>query len=292
VTSSEPDGHFGIPAIGTPGRAAAEVPAGPPPEPEGGADHEISTSSFPGIEVRAASIRGLMHRYRQEPRQDRYSLLHDAASERLLISVCDGVGEMALSHDAAALVARWMPREYLAHGEWTKAIAAVNERLAGHAEQTAAAAPAGSEPHTYGMATTFVGVALSVSASPRIASLAWTDDSTVWRLDGEGWTKLTPDPTSSDSSVHRTSVRALPHRQPRFHTVDVAADHGALFVMSDGVGVPLESAAQVRDTLARWWTTPPDPFTFARQVGFARKGHMDDRTVVGIWFAPGNEPQE
>ena len=32
---------------------------------------------------------------------------------------------------------------------------------------------------------------------------------------------------------------------------------------------------------------PPDPFTFAAQVGFARKSHMDDRTVVGIWPSPG-----
>jgi len=54
--------------------------------------------------------------------------------------------------------------------------------------------------------------------------------------------------------------------------------------MTDGVGVPLELAAEVRDTLAQWWASPPDVFTFARQVGFARKTHMDDRTVVGIWF--------
>jgi hypothetical protein len=35
---------------------------------------------------------------------------------------------------------------------------------------------------------------------------------------------------------------------------------------------------------------PPDPYTFAAQVGFARKSHIDDRTVVGIWSAePGRE---
>ena len=36
-------------------------------------------------------------------------------------------------------------------------------------------------------------------------------------------------------------------------------------------------------TLAAWWARPPDPLTFAAQVGFARKTHVDDRTVVGIW---------
>jgi hypothetical protein len=43
-------------------------------------------------------------------------------------------------------------------------------------------------------------------------------------------------------------------------------------------------SAEVRDTLASWWRSPPDVLTFAAQVGFARKSHIDDRTVVGIWL--------
>jgi hypothetical protein len=35
--------------------------------------------------------------------------------------------------------------------------------------------------------------------------------------------------------------------------------------------------------LAAWWRRPPDPFTFGAQVGFARKTHLDDRTVIGLW---------
>ena len=58
---------------------------------------------------------------------------------------------------------------------------------------------------------------------------------------------------------------------------------GALFAMSDGVGNPLAWSTEVRATLAQWWSRPPDPLSFAAQVGFARKSHVDDRTVVGIW---------
>jgi hypothetical protein len=54
--------------------------------------------------------------------------------------------------------------------------------------------------------------------------------------------------------------------------------------MTDGVGKPLENAQQVRDTLAGWWAAPPEIYTFAGQVGFARRAHIDDRTVVGVWF--------
>jgi hypothetical protein len=49
------------------------------------------------------------------------------------------------------------------------------------------------------------------------------------------------------------------------------------------VSNPLKWSHDVQEVLAGWWMQPPDPFTFAAQVGFARKSHMDDRTVVGIW---------
>lgn len=287
------DAHSGIPSIGPPGRAAAELPAGPPPGSGDSADHELSSSSFPGVEIRAASIRGLMHRYRAEPRQDRFSLFHRDTSDTLVVSVCDGVGSLDLSHEAAAFVSHWMPHAYVLHDDWPKAIAEVNQWLGQYAADAASSARAGSEPHTYGMATTFVGIAVALSARPRTASIAWTDDSTVWRLDADGWTKLTPDPAPTGTgALHHTGVRALPHREPRYQTVEVPVDAGALFVMTDGVGVPLEGAADVRATLAQWWAAPPDPFTFGRQVGFARRSHMDDRTVVGIWFDEENSRRE
>src|SRR5262249_51223789 len=162
---------------------------------------------------------------------------------------------------------------------WPDSIAQVNADLTRYADR---AAGAGTDPTATGMATTFVGAAIPLGSKPRTASIAWTDDSTVWQLADKEWTKLTVVAAEAEGALHTAGVRALPHRQPRFHTVEVVADTGALFVMSDGVGVPLESSKEVRDTLARWWALPPDVFTFARQVGFARKSHMDDRTVVGV----------
>jgi hypothetical protein len=53
--------------------------------------------------------------------------------------------------------------------------------------------------------------------------------------------------------------------------------------MNDGVSNPLSWGSGVRGTLARWWARPRDLFTFAARVGFARKTHTDDRTVIGIW---------
>lgn len=278
---SEPYTRVGVPAIGESGRAASELPAGRPPLTDG-ADHELSAASFPerGVEVRAGSVRGLLHRYREQPRQDRFSLAYDERSETLLVTVCDGVGSLPRSHEAAAFVARHMPAAYLAHGEWPEAILDVNQRLSAYVRESTPDAA---------MATTFVGVAVDLGAAEPTASIAWTDDSTVWRLDGPEWTELTVADPSPDGKLHSTSVRALPHDRPRFHTARVPVHGGAIFVMTDGVGVPLAGASEVRDTLAGWWAAPPDEFTFGRQVGFARKSHLDDRTVVGIWF--GVEPR-
>jgi serine/threonine protein phosphatase PrpC len=279
----------GAPAIGAGGRAAAELPAGRPPGTPDSADHELSACAFPGVQVRAASVRGLLHRYRDQPRQDRFSLVHDEASGTLVITVCDGVGSRIRSQEAAAFVARQMPYEYLASGSWGTAIKDVNERLTGYATRVAERAAAdGENPDLHGMATTFVGVAVPLGGGGRAASIAWTDDSTVWSLDEGRWTNLTADADSraraADEETHRVSVRALPHREPRFRTLDVPAGRGALFVVTDGIGVPLEEAAEVRDTLAGWWESPPDVFTFGSQVAFARKTHLDDRTAVGVWF--------
>lgn len=286
--------YAGVPAIGLAGRAAVELPAGPPPDIDTSADHELSACSLPGLEVRAASVRGLLHRYREEPRQDRYSLVRDERTGGLVITVCDGVGSLKRSQEAAAFVASRVPPEFLATGDWTKAVVTVNEQLTQLAEETLAGAPADARRSDYAMSTTFVGVALAWAGGEAerpvlTASIAWTDDSTVWLLRDNTWTNLTPAPSAradDDPSLHSTRVRALPHHDPRVQVVEVTIDRGALFVMTDGVGVPLENASDVRAVLAGWWAGPPDVFTFGSQVGFARKGHQDDRTVVGVWLDP------
>jgi hypothetical protein len=278
LSTEQPRGWAGAPAIGEPGRAATELPAGPPPG-IAAADHELSACSLPGLEVRAASVRGLMHRYRGEPRQDRFSLVVSESGEHLVVTVCDGVGSLPLSHDAASFVAERTPYEYLDLGDWFKTVATVNQQLTRFAQD----APVGQ-----GMATTFVAVSLNGQSGA--ASIAWTDDSSVWLLRDGVWSNLTPAVTrDEDPSLHTGRVRALPHRDPTVRVVDVTLDRGALFVMTDGVGVPLQGAGEVRDTLSAWWAGPPDVFTFGRQVGFNRKGHQDDRTVVGIWLTGSDE---
>lgn len=279
--------------IGEPGRAAGELGAGLPTRFPDSADHELSECSVPGATVRAASVRGLLHRYRNQPRQDRFSVVYDEPTMTLVVTVCDGVGQFARSQEAAAFVALDAPRAYLAHRDWCVAVKEVNERLKDHVAASPSRSHLDEVPAGARMATTLAAAAIRLEPANRQVSVAWTDDSSGWVLVDGRWWNLTPNPDASDddSGIHSGRVKALPHASPRVWTAEYPVGEGPLFVMTDGVGVPMEASEQVRDTLADWWATPPDVFTFAQQVGFARRGHMDDRTVVGVWFDPARPPE-
>lgn len=275
-------------AIGAPGRAATELGPGVPTRFPDSADHELSECGLPGASVRAASVRGLLHRYRNQPRQDRFSVVFDAPTRTLIVTVCDGVGQFALSQEAAGFVAVDVPRAFLVHRDWHSTVAEVNQRLGDFVAAAAGRAHLDPVSGDVRMATTLAAAAICLDPDHRHASVAWTDDSSAWLLVGGSWQNLTPDPDASEdaSGLHSGRVRALPHASPRLATAEHPLGDGPLFLMTDGVGVPLQGSAQVRETLADWWATPPDLFAFAQQVGFARQGHLDDRTVVGVWFEP------
>ena len=268
-------------AIGDPGRAALETPDGPPPARVGPSDTELCTASLPGVLIRAASSRGLQHRARGTLRQDAFALGHRAVRgqpEQAVVAVCDGVGSLDRSDCAAALISRRLA-EYGADGmSWPDAFACANRELckvAAEADEAGAGA----------MATTAVAVSVSREGGVWAGEAAWVGDSTLWYLsDDLKWTLVTgwlgPD---GDQGYHSSSVRPMPTRDGSCTWCSFRISGGALFVMTDGVGNPLQWSSEVRTTLARWWTCPPDPFTFAAQVGFAKKTHVDDRTVVGVW---------
>ena len=271
-------------SIGPPGEAATGVGPGRPPSVFGTADHELNEASIDGLEIRAASSRGLWHRYFGTPRQDSCSIYYDRPTRTLLACVADGVGSMPMSQEAARLATSWAPFYYLRHRCWPQTIHDLNRHLSEYSQGRIAISVPRVDDDATAMATTFAGLALTCGDGPRTASVVWTDDSTVWSLEDGTWTELTRNSTADDQAVYTPGVRGLPHETPRFYEAVVPAERGALFVMSDGVGVPLAGSRQVREALASWWVHPPDVFTFAGQVGFARQAHMDDRTAVGIWL--------
>jgi Protein phosphatase 2C len=284
--------------IGDPGRAGTEPPAsvadgGAAPVP-GPADAELAAAAVPGALLLAASVRGLDHRALAGPRQDAFALA--AAGQTAIAVVCDGVGSLSRSHEAAALVSRHLA-EFAAdalRGQqpagsgpagapwpealWPEAFCAVNQSLREQA--------CGGD-----MATTAMALAIRRERGAWAGEAAWVGDSPLWHLDDEGQWRQLAGPAEEDAEVHSTQVNALPSPDGKCQVASFRVVGGAVFLMSDGVANPLRWSAQVKEALADWWggAMPPDLFAFAAEVAFARKTHTDDRTVVGIWLTAGED---
>lgn len=266
--------------IGDPGRAALETPDGLPPVNVGFADVELSTASPYGMAIRAASSRGLQHRARGTVRQDAYALGHyapDGEPEHAVVTVCDGVGSQVNSHYAAALVSQRLATHAAVGVDWWRAFTLANEELAKTVTEWEATGRGG-------MATTAVAVTVRWEGGVWTGEAAWVGDSTLWHLsDDLRWTLVSGSNLRDEGGYHSSGVRPMPAEDASWTWCSFRIPGGALFAMTDGVGNPLMWSPEVRATLASWWARPPDPFTFAAQIGFAKKTHMDDRTVVGIW---------
>lgn len=272
-------------AIGNPGRAGLELPAGAPPDRVGLSDVELSAATEPGMLVRAATVRGLLHRSNGEARQDAFALGRHAAEDgtaHAVAVVCDGVGSLGRSDEAAALVSRRLATLGAAAVPWPEAFTRVNEELQAFAKE-----PRNDDtgdPNRDGMATTAVALAVQREGDAWVGDVAWVGDSSLWHLDLDGrWTPLTGQTDEDVEGYHSTGVRPMPTPGGGCTTREVRVGAGALFLMSDGIANPLTWSGDVREALAEWWRRPPDPFTFAAQAAFARKSHVDDRTVVGLW---------
>ena len=276
-------------SIGDPGRAAAEVPESGLPSRVGSADVEFSAAALPGMRIRAASSRGVLHRATGTSRQDAFGLgqVVDAdGGSQLIAVVCDGVGQFGRSAEAAIATSCRLAELRIEGQPWPAAFAIANEELS---KMAAEARLEGPDDDTNGMATTAVAVAVRRDGDGWAGDVAWVGDSTLWHLSPESrWSLISDSPSDEgEADYHSSAVRPLPSPDGACTCREFRAGPGALFVMTDGVANPLLWSDDVQEALAQWWTRSPDPFTFAAQVGFARKGHMDDRTVIGIWPDPG-----
>jgi hypothetical protein len=311
--------------IGDPGQAALDVHAGPPDSCPGNADAELSAAALPGLEIRAATVRGVQRRASRKPRQAAFALgrqnehaqheheqhereqnererrkhgqhehgqhehgqhehgQHEHGQrERAIAVVCDGVGTYGSAEEVALLVSRHLVGLAAAGVPWPESFTDANKTIGAHVAATLLAGRNAADANA--MATTAAGLVVHRDCSDWVGDAAWVGDSSVWHLDSAGeWVLLAGRLAGPDDLA---PARSLPSAHGACTTRHFQVSGGAIFIMTDGVASALQQSAQVRDTLADWWARPPDPFTFAAQVAFARRSHTDDRTVVGIWPDP------
>lgn len=263
-------------AIGEPGRAALATPDGPPPAEMSTPDVAASSAALAGMRIRAASVRGIQHKAQHTARQDAFALAQ-AGGGGVIAVVCDGVGSLDRSAHAAALVSHRLAELAASGMPWLVAFETANAEL-GKIAAAWEAQPGG------GMATTAMALTVTWRDGWWLGEAAWVGDSPLWHLRPDAiWEPVSEAPAEDSQGFHSSAVQPMPNTDGACSWCSFRAYGGALFAMSDGVGNPLAWSAEVRDTLAAWWCNPPELLTFAAQVGFARKSHIDDRTVVGIW---------
>ena len=175
-------------AIGDPGRAALELPIGPPPTRVGRPDVEHSAASLPGMLTLGGTFRGLQHRARGTPCQDAFAIarrIEPGNEQQLIAVVCDGVGSLSRSDEAAVLVSRQLAVLCADGLPWPDAFTRANEELRKFAAE-ALGVDADIAAGDNGMATTAVAVIVHREADEWVGEAAWVGDSTLWHLTRDG----------------------------------------------------------------------------------------------------------
>jgi hypothetical protein len=294
--------------IGNPGRAfTAVAPLAMPHIPVDGLviagdpgppDTALDGGRLGGWELRAASVRGLAHRYDGRPRQDAYAFCVSTDGEWIVAAVADGVSSGALSHRASALVAhhgcRILAKQLgTVHPDgidWYAALADVSKAVLALGRRTPDFELLNDEDIARAMSTTVVfAVVKTVPDEDSSAYLCWWGDSSAWSLDPEGrWDCLSEVKNDDPDAVPTNATRALPFLPEDSDDIPartVGIDAGrTLFLITDGIGDALGNGdGEVGSILSGLWRSPPDLLQFAAHAGFGRQGFDDDRTVLGLW---------
>lgn len=240
--------------------------------------------------LRAASVAGGMHRRKRTVRQDSFAVA-DLNAGVLVLAVGDGVGSFPYSHFAATwscqAACKLLSDEIGRCPDVTvllpdAVLPPINDGL--FALQTALTAD---------FATTLVLGAVSIDETDTVQVwLARIGNSTAVTLsqtpDGTPqWHFLFGDQAEAQAGIATTRTKVLPTQHFTYeHTLIELPRDTALFLLTDGIRIPLEISESVREGLGRQWLTPPAPLDFASHVSFNRRGELDDRTVVGVWLRP------
>jgi serine/threonine protein phosphatase PrpC len=241
-----------------------------------------------GLEVRAASVRGMSHRWNGRPRQDAFSFGTDAGSQHIVLAVADGVSS-APHAEIGAQLASFHSVELLV---WALEHGATLGDLNGNAlmSHVATRVRAGAtfpvdEALDRLVATTLV-VAV-VETTPRSGyHRAWTaqvGNSQAIVLRSGQYCYLGD---VADGGIVDNRVPSLPMRPESVEERCSLVPAGSvIFLCSDGITDALgHGRGSVGRYLAERLSEPPDPLELARTVGFLRKGFLDDRVLAGVWL--------
>ncbi|MFE9929508.1 protein phosphatase 2C domain-containing protein [Streptomyces sp. NPDC005533] len=300
---TEPDawrGHGDLPYVGPRPPSYSPDPVRLP-LPEGARtelvipDIALDGARYGRLTVRGASVKGDLHRYRGEQRQDAMLLAQvgEGEDELLFLAVADGVGSAPKSHLgahracrlASVAVGRWHAElsGALRAGDRTalhqvadKVVSHVSTRLADYAM-----------PDAPGMYATTLHCLLVPTAPERRERVHFgVGDGGLFRARSGVWENLQePWDRSGSGEVIDTGTAALPSESPKAVVQWLTAEPGdLLMICTDGLSNPMNEPRVQEFLLTHWaFGRIPGLTEFLWQAQVRAKSYDDDRSAVCVW---------
>ena len=240
------------------------------------------------LEIRAAAVRGMSHRWDGRPRQDAFSFGVDADGDHIVLAVADGVSsaphaeigaQLASYHSVELLV--WALEHGMTLGDLngTALMTHISSRIR-------ARSPFPDDDTLDRLVATTLAVAVVETTSRQGYHRVWTaqvgnSEAIVMRNGGYRYLGAV-----TDGEIVDNRVASLPMRPDAVEERGSLVPSGSvLFLCSDGI---TEALGHGRGSVGRYMgerlAEPPDPLELARTIGFLRKGFLDDRVLAGVWL--------
>lgn len=257
-------------------------------------DSVLDEADYPGLSIRAASLRGDAHRYNMMSRQDALGLyeLEHSRGRAVLACVADGIGSRTQSHRGSSYACRMVVGAVRNHLEELllasdeEALRKLSERVV-HQVAREMISLEDREDALRGQTDTTLTLALAdltPEGEPTRFLLVSVGDSPAYHLCERELKPLTGE-SGEDTDITSTATDALPrnmgHVQVRSRTVGPGE---MLLLCSDGLSNPM-AASSVTERLVEWWggERVPGRLEFGWQLDFQAKTHDDDRTAICLW---------
>ncbi|WP_175399950.1 protein phosphatase 2C domain-containing protein [Tsukamurella pseudospumae] len=245
--------------------------------------------------VRAASLRGHLHRYNGAPRQDDVAV-HALPTGRIVVAVADGVSSAVHAHVGATTAVRaavqWVSANAAEIGDavdWDEMFKSAAWAVVDQARLILDLDEPSAEDAEQHLATTLVAAVIDPAGEDGlIASVAGVGDSGAWLLTTDGeYLPLIGGKAVGADGLASSAVSGLPRLPDEIATNAGPVGHGDVLLLgTDGIGDPLGSGnGGVGDLFRQVLLSEqcPSLVEFAHAVDFSRETFDDDRTLVAVW---------
>jgi len=248
--------------------------------------------------VRAASLRGYLHRYNGAPRQDDFAIQVRDDPRQMIVAVADGVSGAPQSHIGSTIAVRyalqWLDASMPVDVSETDWIALAQNTAWALVEQASSlfGVDTTAEAAEELVATTLVcAVVEAQDDGSAVAHIVGIGDSGAWLVNADAFLSIAGGKDGGGNGISSSAVRGLPRVPAELSAASVHIKPDEVLLLgSDGFGDPLGSGKGEVGRMFReaFVGRVPGLYEFAHKLDFSKETFDDDRTLIAVW--PGVSP--